>query len=210
MLVGIDAFSLIFPNGTIRPSDYTPNKYGQLYVSPVFSHIGTMYLIKYRLNFTTFTEKLSEVYSSTSVKSRKLLLSGHANLNFLTLGVIQEQGDTKFIRVTFLCDCSGTSAWLGVSTVDPNARQMIAQIGNTNLEMLAPNSFRKQYTIGRNQLTSLYAEWEVVPFYKAYPYNLLISSLVSLFVGALVTSIYHRIKVNRTGKQKSSKSLGTK
>lgn len=38
----------------------------------------------------------------------------------------------------------------GDTLIEPNARQMIAQIGSTNLEMAAPNSFRTQFVIGIN------------------------------------------------------------
>ena len=61
---------------------------------------------------------------------------------------------------------------------------MIAQIGNTNLEMFAPNWFRTNYVVGY-QVTSLYSEWEIVappPLYETQPYDWVISGIVGAVI----------------------------
>jgi hypothetical protein len=160
-------------------SGYYPNGFRWFYVSPVLSS-STYSLLTYKLNFTNFAEEFNGILTP-----HQTMVSGQVSLSFFTLGIIQEEADTKFMKISLSCDCSGSSAYLSVATSEPYAQHMIAQIGNTNLEMGAPNWFRTNYVVMGKQDTSLYSEWEVVappPWYVTQPYDWVISGIVGAII----------------------------
>ena len=198
MVVQIQDFGVTYVNRT-RLSLNPPQGYNQIYVAPAVSEA----ILKYQLDLTNFTKAFENVLPSTfNATSQQVFIGGQVFVSIVWSGAIQETAETKFIRVGLACDCPGTSAYVGVGILEENARLIAGQIGQKNLEMFAPNSFNTQYVIAPNEVTQVYAEWDIVkspPWYETQPYDWVISGVIGGGIGATITAaatvVYRRIKL---------------